>query len=85
MIFTATLLAAIGCVLFYKARASGGLSRKVTVAMKIAASFSLFASLLAFFEVYSVLKATFVWLGVVSLAGCMIVLIAGSRARPASR
>lgn len=85
MIFTATLLAAIGCLLLYKARASARMPQNIRIPTKCAALISLIGSLLVFLMAYSVLKAAFIWLGVVSLAGGITVLMAGAGLRRFSR
>ncbi len=85
MIFTATLLAAIGCLLLYKARASARTPRNIRIPTKYAALISLTGSLLVFLMAYSALKAVFIWLGVVSLTGGITVLVAGAGLHKISR
>jgi type VI protein secretion system component VasF len=81
----ATLISAAGCLALFRSRAAGPLDGRARQITRLAAWLLLLAGLVAFLGAYSAVKASFIWLGLVSVIGCLVVMIGGARVTAGSK
>lgn len=83
MTLIASILSLAGCIALYLGRREAASAPAPKAVLKASAAAAFLIALFLFAGDFGSVKGTFVWLGAISLAGTVLVLIAGARRRPA--